>query len=88
MATALAGMLAGLTGALVLSTDRIRAEMFGDAAVKTSKYLRLIIHLHLPGERDEQALLRITRRPDGELRREKLGSCRFVDLVGEHGWAA
>jgi len=40
------------------------------------------------GERDEQALLRITRRPDGEFRREKLGSCRFVDLVGEHGWAA
>jgi HPr kinase/phosphorylase len=29
-------------------------RMFGDAAVKTSKYLRLIIHLHLPGERDEQ----------------------------------
>jgi protein-L-isoaspartate(D-aspartate) O-methyltransferase len=40
------------------------------------------------GERDEQALLRITRQPDGEFRREKLGSCRFVDLVGEHGWAA
>jgi len=29
-------------------------RMFGDAAVKSSKYLRLIIHLHLPGERDEQ----------------------------------
>lgn len=40
------------------------------------------------GERDEQALLRITRQPDGKFRREKLGSCRFVDLVGEHGWAA
>jgi protein-L-isoaspartate(D-aspartate) O-methyltransferase len=40
------------------------------------------------GERDEQALLRITRRPDGKFQREKLGSCRFVDLVGEHGWAA
>ena len=40
------------------------------------------------GERDEQALLRITRRPDGDLEREKLGRCRFVDLVGEHGWAA
>ena len=40
------------------------------------------------GERDEQALLRITRRPDGDLERERLGRCRFVDLVGEHGWAA
>jgi len=40
------------------------------------------------GERDEQALLRITRRPDGGFEREKLGLCRFVDLVGEHGWAA
>jgi protein-L-isoaspartate(D-aspartate) O-methyltransferase len=40
------------------------------------------------GERDEQALLRITRLPDGIFQREKLGSCRFVDLVGEHGWAA
>ena len=40
------------------------------------------------GERDEQELLRITRRPDGEFAREKLGRCRFVDLLGEHGWAA
>jgi len=40
------------------------------------------------GERDEQELLRITRRPDGEFEREKLGRCRFVDLLGEHGWAA
>jgi protein-L-isoaspartate(D-aspartate) O-methyltransferase len=39
------------------------------------------------GERDEQELLRITRRPDGEFAREKLGHCRFVDLLGEHGWA-
>ncbi|MEN1726805.1 MAG: HPr(Ser) kinase/phosphatase [Pseudomonadota bacterium] len=30
-------------------------RMFGDAAVKTSKYLRLIIHLHLPGEKAESA---------------------------------
>jgi protein-L-isoaspartate(D-aspartate) O-methyltransferase len=28
------------------------------------------------GERDEQALLRITRRPDGEFERETLGRCR------------
>jgi protein-L-isoaspartate(D-aspartate) O-methyltransferase len=40
------------------------------------------------GDRQEQALLRITRRPDGEFEREELGRCRFVDLVGEHGWAA
>ena len=40
------------------------------------------------GERDEQALLRITRRPDGDFERTQLGRCRFVDLVGEHGWAA
>ena len=40
------------------------------------------------GERDEQTLLRITRRPDGGFEREDLGSCRFVDLVGENGWAA
>jgi len=40
------------------------------------------------GERDEQVLLRITRRPDGEFEREQLGRCRFVDLVGEHGWVA
>jgi protein-L-isoaspartate(D-aspartate) O-methyltransferase len=40
------------------------------------------------GGRDEQLLLRITRRPNGEFEREKLGRCRFVDLVGEHGWAA
>jgi protein-L-isoaspartate(D-aspartate) O-methyltransferase len=40
------------------------------------------------GERDEQVLLRITRRLDGAFEREQLGRCRFVDLVGEHGWAA
>jgi protein-L-isoaspartate(D-aspartate) O-methyltransferase len=40
------------------------------------------------GDRHEQVLLCITRRPDGELEREELGRCRFVDLVGEHGWAA
>lgn len=40
------------------------------------------------GDREEQVLLRITRGPDGEFEREQLGRCRFVDLVGEHGWAA
>lgn len=32
--TTLAGVLAGLTGAQVLSTDRLRRELFGDAAVQ------------------------------------------------------
>ncbi len=39
------------------------------------------------GSRDEQHLLRITRERSGRLRREVLGRCRFVDLVGAHGWA-
>ena len=32
--TTLAGVLAGLTGAVVLSTDVVRGELFGDAAVQ------------------------------------------------------
>jgi protein-L-isoaspartate(D-aspartate) O-methyltransferase len=40
------------------------------------------------GAREQQALLRITRRPAGGFERERLRRCRFVDLVGEHGWAA
>lgn len=40
------------------------------------------------GAREEQLLLRVRRRPDGKLVRESLGRCRFVDLVGAHGWAA
>lgn len=40
------------------------------------------------GERDEQALLRITRGSDGAFETETLGRCRFVELLGEHGWAA
>lgn len=40
------------------------------------------------GTREKQALLRITRDPDGATQCERLGLCRFVDLVGEHGWAA
>jgi protein-L-isoaspartate(D-aspartate) O-methyltransferase len=40
------------------------------------------------GDRDEQVLLRITRGADGAFERESMGRCRFVDLVGEHGWAA
>ncbi len=37
------------------------------------------------GDRRVQDLLRITRRED-ELIEENLGGCRFVDLIGEHGW--
>jgi len=43
---------------------------------------RLVIPV---GDRHVQTLLRITRRGD-RLVREDLGGCRFVDLVGEHGW--
>jgi protein-L-isoaspartate(D-aspartate) O-methyltransferase len=40
------------------------------------------------GPRAEQRLVRIRRGPDGAFAREVLGPCRFVDLVGRHGWAA
>lgn len=39
------------------------------------------------GDRATQELVRV-RRTGGGIRRESLGRCRFVDLVGEHGWAA
>jgi protein-L-isoaspartate(D-aspartate) O-methyltransferase len=40
------------------------------------------------GSRYSQVLLKLTRMsedPD-DLKREELGGCRFVDLIGEHGW--
>jgi protein-L-isoaspartate(D-aspartate) O-methyltransferase len=40
------------------------------------------------GGRQEQRLLRVRRGPEGDVVREVLGRCRFVDLVGAHGWAA
>ena len=40
------------------------------------------------GGREEQELLRIRRLPGGGFQREVIGRCRFVDLVGSHGWAA
>jgi len=43
-------------------------RMFGDAAVKASKYLRLIIHLHLPQGNSEDA----DRLKSDELRRQVL----------------
>lgn len=47
---------------------------------------RLVIPVgHRP---QEQELLRITRHADGVMRRESLGSVRFVPLVGAAGWSA
>ena len=46
---------------------------------------RLVIPV---GSRYSQALLKLTRLsedPD-DLKQEELGGCRFVDLIGEHGW--
>jgi protein-L-isoaspartate(D-aspartate) O-methyltransferase len=41
------------------------------------------------GERGAQELVRVIRDgSEGGFRRQKLGPCRFVDLVGAHGWAA
>jgi len=40
------------------------------------------------GERGAQDLVRVVREADGRVRRNILGKCRFVDLIGEHGWAA
>jgi protein-L-isoaspartate(D-aspartate) O-methyltransferase len=39
------------------------------------------------GRRETQRLLRIRRRGGG-FQREILGPCRFVELIGAHGWAA
>jgi protein-L-isoaspartate(D-aspartate) O-methyltransferase len=40
------------------------------------------------GSREEQRLLRVRRLLRGGFEREVIGRCRFVDLVGSHGWAA
>jgi len=40
------------------------------------------------GSREEQQLLRYRRAEDGSFSCEVIGRCRFVDLVGTHGWAA
>ena len=40
------------------------------------------------GGRREQRLIRVRREPGGRFRRQVLARCRFVDLIGEHGWAA
>lgn len=43
---------------------------------------RLVIPV---GDRYHQSLMRVTRR-GGETITEDLGGCRFVDLIGRHGW--
>jgi protein-L-isoaspartate(D-aspartate) O-methyltransferase len=40
------------------------------------------------GPRERQELLRVRRDSAGRLVSERLGACRFVDLVGEFGWQA
>ena len=40
------------------------------------------------GPRDRQQLVRIVRRDRTRFAQEVLGDCSFVDLIGEHGWAA
>ena len=37
------------------------------------------------GDRFSQELIRVTRKKDRHVE-EKLGGCRFVDLIGVHGW--
>lgn len=45
---------------------------------------RLVIPV---GDRYSQTLTRVRRTPDG-LKQEYLGGCRFVKLIGKHGWEA
>jgi protein-L-isoaspartate(D-aspartate) O-methyltransferase len=46
---------------------------------------RLVIPV---GNRISQDLVRVTRLSEdaAEIKKESLGGCRFVDLIGEHGW--
>jgi protein-L-isoaspartate(D-aspartate) O-methyltransferase len=39
------------------------------------------------GKRSRQDLVRVRRDRQGTLERQVIGRCRFVDLVGVHGWA-
>lgn len=40
------------------------------------------------GSRSTQTLLKVTRLSNdiSDIKKEDLGGCRFVDLIGEHGW--
>jgi len=44
---------------------------------------RLIIPV---GDRDNQVLMRITRTTEQEYQEEQMLGCRFVPLIGNHGW--
>jgi protein-L-isoaspartate(D-aspartate) O-methyltransferase len=46
---------------------------------------RLVIPV---GSRSTQTLLKVTRLSEDihDVKKEDLGGCRFVDLIGEHGW--
>ncbi len=44
---------------------------------------RLVIPV---GDRISQILVRVTRRGEQDFREERLFGCRFVPLVGNHGW--
>ncbi len=46
---------------------------------------RLVIPV---GERFSQTLLCLTKKPDGSIDRQESIGCRFVRLVGQHGWKA
>ena len=40
------------------------------------------------GDQHQQILLRVIKLADGSFKREQLMGCRFVPLIGEHGWRA
>ena len=44
---------------------------------------RLVIPV---GDRISQMLMRVTRHGENDYREERLAGCRFVPLVGDHGW--
>ncbi|HOD29298.1 MAG TPA: protein-L-isoaspartate(D-aspartate) O-methyltransferase [Syntrophales bacterium] len=48
---------------------------------------RLVIPV---GDRHTQDLIRVVRQSEeaGDIKQEDLGGCRFVSLIGEHGWQA
>lgn len=47
---------------------------------------RIVMPIGEPGW--VQELVKVTKREDGTLKRENLGSVRFVPLIGEEGWGA
>jgi len=34
-----------------------------------------------------QSLIKLAKQEDGSLKKIDLGGCRFVDLIGSHGWS-